>query len=575
MIPLSVVSQGRYEEIIYLPNSDVGIELDEYYKKIKGGYAVFNKDYTFVANSDIVIMSNSTSKPAITEGLNWPQGASIKVINKGKILGKGGKGGRSAEYITDEGSFYHHTSDPKNETYMKPSTPGEDGGVSIHGTRSKPMIVTNYGLIGSGGGGGGGGGNAVYIRRQKIASSYVFISRALGGAGAGGGAPNGKRAPNANTVESYFDNPLFSPHYSGSIYEDVDQAKGFTFGTKGGMIKSYLLGLGPAQYYPADYVTKIYAIVPFYLPDNISYRIGTYTTNAAQRWPGGRTYTHTSNTVYYERRSDNIFKQSQDGSINSGGSSGYGGVGLSGTSDNDELAFTEYFNIDFAKTQGGRGGDIGKNGTAGTRYAPNSIYQKAGTWPGDYLLKGGYEASLGGLAGYFKSGTVVINNVENGVTLGRVPGVRGEEVARSTFKFYYKQTDISSTNPRTSLHDIKIGPVSSEGYKFKPEVNIFTTGRSTAWSGAGGVSPNPTPWPNLTLYHMGELDYGYIFKITLPDEYDARLHDVKFVGDPVTSLNGNVVTVKVPGDFRIITSGGGGYITYDADSMLTISLVHK
>lgn len=575
MFPLAVTCQGRYEEIIYLPSSNVGIVLDEYYKKVKGAYAVFNKDYTFVANSDTVIMSNSTSRPAITEGSNWPAEANIKIINRGKILGKGGKGGRSAEYITDESTFYLHTSDPKNEMYMKPSTPGEDGGVSIHGSRRKPMVVTNFGLIGSGGGGGGGGGNAVYIRRQKIASSYIFISRALGGAGAGGGAPNGKRAPNANTVESYFDNPLFSPHYSGSIYEDVDQAKGFTFGTRGGMIKGYLLGFGPPQQYPADYVTKIYTTVPFYLPDNISYRIGTYTTNAAQRWPGGRTYTHaSSNTVYYERRSDNIFKQSQDGSISSGGSSGYGGVGLGGTSDNNELAFTEYFNIDFTKTQGGRGGDIGKHGTAGTRYAPNSIYQKAGTWPGDYLLKGGYEASLGGLAGYFKSGTVVINNVENGVTLGRVPGASGE-VARSTFKFYYKQTDISSNNPRTSLHDIKIGPVNSEGYEFKPEVNIFTTGRRTAWSGAGGVSQNTTPWPNLALYHMGGLDYGYVFKITLPDEYDARLHDVKFVGDPATSLNGNVVTVKVPGDFNIITSGGGGYVTYDADSMLTISLVYK
>ena len=181
----------------------------------------------------------------------------------------------------------------------------------------------------------------------------------------------------------------------------------------------------------------------------------------------------------------------------------------------------------------------------------------------------------GGFAGYVTTGDVNVVNMGSGVAIGRVPGTSGEEVARSTFKFYYKQTDISSTNPRTSLHDIKIGPVSSEGYKFKPEVNIFTTGRSTAWSGAGGVSPNPTPWPNLTLYPMAELDKGYVFKITLPDEYDARLHDVKFVGDTGTSLNGKVVTVKVPGDFRIITSGGGGYITYDADSMLTISLVHK
>lgn len=575
MFPLAVVSQGRYEEIIYLPNSDVGIELDEYYKKIKGGYAVFNKDYTFVANSDIVIMSNSTSKPAITEGLNWPAGASIKVINKGKILGKGGKGGRSAEYITDEGSFYLHTSDPKNETYMKPSTPGEDGGVSIHGTRSKPMIVTNYGLIGSGGGGGGGGGNAVYIRRQKIASSYIFISRALGGAGAGGGAPNGKRAPNANTVESYFDNPLFSPHYSGSIYEDVDQAKGFTFGTKGGMIKSYLLGFGPAQYYPADYVTKIYAIVPFYLPDNISYRIGTYTTNAAQRWPGGRTYTHTSNTVYYERRSDNIFKQSQDGSINSGGSSGYGGVGLSGTSDNNELAFTEYFNIDFAKTQGGRGGDIGKNGTAGTRYAPNSIYQKAGTWPGDYLLKGGYEASSGGLAGYFKSGTVVINNVENGVTLGRVPGASGEVTSQVEFEFYHLESDARKINRVGHTRQVtRLGPVSASGEPLR----YYTNYRTDAVLECLRIDLNDRTWPaehySRAPYTSWNKTLDYYFEVGLPDGFDVRTHSL------TVSTNSNAtyrvvadkLIITVPANVNLIGDGQTGYFVVVLNHRLTMKI---
>lgn len=87
-------------------------------------------------NSGVVVSANNTAIPAFDTGTGFPGGATITLINKGYIIGMGGKG-------------------------SSPSTnwPGEfsarNGGPALNAQYA--MSVVNTGLIGGGGGGGAGG----------------------------------------------------------------------------------------------------------------------------------------------------------------------------------------------------------------------------------------------------------------------------------------------------------------------------------------------------------------------------------------------------------------------------------
>lgn len=584
MIPLGVVGQGHpLEELIITESSLSGLSLDEWYKSKKGKYPTSGKVRITVAD-DVHIVASSTATPALISGPNWPSAVSLELINRGKILGRGGNGGKGAlRYPTSGGAFAEI-----------PATPGSDGGTGVDFSKIE-CVITNYGIIAGGGGGGGGG--------QSWNYNDGTWSGWRNGTMAGGGAPLGNSStpvgssawllekqpdwvkPIQDTVD-YWVKHYAKPGFDSTVYANPPFAYTFNGVESQNIVRrhAYIGEIFPI----AMAITGIRPWTGVNIKDSVIFP----TQRKATLLGADRDKYPYPDDMYVQTASVTMIENAAWGYLP--GPATIADPGKGGGSVGCCLDINQSFQYNhipptesLAKLNndllGGTGGTYGKSGKEGvldhyllTNYKPFSARVFRKLLPSE-IFAGRLQTapgSLPGLAGYFKYGNTVINNVENGVTLGRVPGASGE-VARSTFKFYYKQTDISSNNPRTSLHDIKIGPVNSEGYEFKPEVNIFTTGRRTAWSGAGGVSQNTTPWPNLALYHMGGLDYGYVFKITLPDEYDARLHDVKFVGDPATSLNGNVVTVKVPGDFNIITSGGGGYITYDADSMLTISLVYK
>lgn len=430
MIPLSVVSQGFGNETITLSATNYGYRLDEEYKKAKGKYPSRPIKYTFIVPFGVNVISASVTNGAIVDGLNWPEGASIEVINYGSILGRGGKGGRGAEWISKIAGFYLHEANPANDVYMRPSQEGQQGGPALTGVRKTPMVVSNYGVISGGGGGGGGGGCSVFIRKQKIASSYIYIDRTLGGAGSGGGAPYGERAANANTIESYFDNPEFYPHYKGELNNDVQSISNIRAGVNSKdpywVIKYYIIGLGITQYKPAGYdstkdVIHIHAWIPHYLSDGVRYQLAWYTTNINEAFTPKVIYTHNNpeRTKYYEYRSPHILRQSEKGALAKGGAPGYGGAGLSGTgASRAEVLMPDVFDIPVNGMRGGKGGDVGQPGDIGVRNMATRLYQKAGTWPGYFELKGGYEPSRGGGAGYIKNGLVNVTNKSGGTTKG-------------------------------------------------------------------------------------------------------------------------------------------------------------
>lgn len=108
---------------------------------IAGGWdGVKPLNATFTVNSGIYLYSADTSTPALDTGTPFPAGSSIKLINNGVIIGRGGAGGNS----------YNYAGGPVGYA-------GGNGGPAL---RAQAAIkITNNGSIGGGGGGGGGTAN--------------------------------------------------------------------------------------------------------------------------------------------------------------------------------------------------------------------------------------------------------------------------------------------------------------------------------------------------------------------------------------------------------------------------------
>ena len=148
------------------PNADYYIPAGEYFNYVLSDNFSFTeaREYTVVVNSGAVFGSTSGSVAAFSQGV-FPSGATLKIVNQGQMIGKGGTGGTGAspEWNTEvlacldvEGAF------------------GELGGPAISLT-TDCIIDNTFGLIASGGNGGKGG-------RGKCDGVITFA-----GAGGGGG----------------------------------------------------------------------------------------------------------------------------------------------------------------------------------------------------------------------------------------------------------------------------------------------------------------------------------------------------------------------------------------------------
>lgn len=123
---------------------------------------------TVTINSGVIVYSASTATAAFDTGVTFPAGTSLKIVNNGTILGKGGAGAASAT-----------------------STPGNAGGAGGPALKAQyATSVTNNGRIA---GGGGGGGSGAY-------GNWAGTSYAPGGGGIGNGATGGGAGATAGTL---------------------------------------------------------------------------------------------------------------------------------------------------------------------------------------------------------------------------------------------------------------------------------------------------------------------------------------------------------------------------------------
>lgn len=119
-------------------------------------------------NSGVLIGSTSIGQYAFSTGSSFPDGSSLVLTNKGRILGKGGDGGDGASWIW---SGY-------TRLYATPAQVGKDGGPALF--INLPTTLVNIGVIAGGGGGGGGAGSLDYYDSNGNGNM-------CGGGGGGGG----------------------------------------------------------------------------------------------------------------------------------------------------------------------------------------------------------------------------------------------------------------------------------------------------------------------------------------------------------------------------------------------------
>ena len=152
------VDIGEEPDSITLSINERNIDLLDRYESIKGP-ASGSTNAVFIIDAGVIIGS-ATTGAAIDTGA-WPAGATVKIINKGHVVGRGGNGGTVLG--GDDG------------------LPGRDG-INM----GYALFVENFGIIGGGGGGGGQHG----------------IFDGGGGAGdlVGVGAPNGTLENGGNGV---------------------------------------------------------------------------------------------------------------------------------------------------------------------------------------------------------------------------------------------------------------------------------------------------------------------------------------------------------------------------------------
>lgn len=420
-INVPINDAGHHETVMHISQSTTnGIDLAEYYKQQSGGYPEADEVVRFIVDSGVDIVAPDTAKPAIFNGASWPSGNFPTIENRGRILGRGGEGGRNAEYyggwsvVDDDGEL----NAPER---WQLAENGKNGGVAVKGN----MFIENYGLIAGGGGGGGGGGIIAYHAPSEFSADGVF--EAVGGSGSGGGAPFGDRSPNANTIESLYKYEV----QDGSVpynYKALAQPYLTAFVQRSGGTLDYF------SWYASEFeqikrplalkdesfrlLSAVYHL-PQYESDGINYKLISHEVDEAFADRTKPSIINSNGSEIWQAHSV-LLRQSTDGGLTIGGKYGYGGLAASGTNIDCELVLPNYFqSLDLTKHHGGNGGDVGMAGTDGINLTNSTLNKLIGRLSGNYTKAREILPAKGGLAGYIKEGSVTITNYSNGVTKGR------------------------------------------------------------------------------------------------------------------------------------------------------------
>lgn len=393
-VPIS--DAGFNEVALHISESTQnGIDLAEYYKAQAGQYPSSNDTIRFIVDSGVDVIGADAQTPAMFTGANWPQGATSIIENRGRIIGRGGKGGRSARAL---GSIGRNPSAfvilPVD---VKPATKGQDGGTAIKGS----IQVENYGLI-AGGGGGGGGMGAWIVGGDQSTQTFG------GGGGTGGGAPFGKRSMNEGTWQQYNVDPDATlPRYT--LPQGYALLNYCSISMRTNLTQIQRLGQFNIQ---STYTVSANKTREVLVPFDLVSRTSIYDDF------DGFYFTQYAEGLDFNIRMDTAqLKMSENASLEVGGSGGYG----AGENQFDIYASAQ-FNRDLSVNHGGSGGDIGENGKAGVinRFY-TQVFDPDVTSP-DVTQESLFhysENEIGGLAGFVKEGDVTITNLTGGLTKGR------------------------------------------------------------------------------------------------------------------------------------------------------------
>lgn len=132
---------------------------------------------TVIVDSGVTIGSADEANPAFTTGSGWTAGTVVRLLNSGKIYGRGGDGGKGG-YVSSVG-------------VATAGVTGKAGGNAVETT--VPLIIDNTSGEIFGGGGGGGGGQGF------LDDDGIGVSGSGGGGGQGYGTSSGGAAGNSDT----------------------------------------------------------------------------------------------------------------------------------------------------------------------------------------------------------------------------------------------------------------------------------------------------------------------------------------------------------------------------------------
>ncbi|MDN5665911.1 MAG: phage tail protein [Psychrobacter sp.] len=395
-INVPVNDAGHNETVVHISQSTTdGINLAEYYKTQYGAYPAADDTVRFIVDAGVDIIAPKTATPALTEGANWPAGNIPIVENHGRILGRGGDGGRSAYKRKFWGTDGDMLSTSKS--LMRLPEKGGNGGTAIK-SLARAIVVENYNLITGGGGGGGG------LGAYKTAGSYNFV---VGGGGTGGGAPLGKCSPNESTYTMYLqdtaitDKKLFLP--TNNFYTILFQRVEGSVANASGSAGDY--------YYDAEYTASN-------IEETRSVNVEISSTSNVKA-PEGFTKYRIAAGAGYTLNDALILRMSQSASLNN---KGLGGANIAASTTDYHSAVNNIYptSDDPTLTHGGDGGSFGENGQDGLF---DKIYFYSGTGVATETTSDNTSwyipPATGGLAGYIKEGNVTITNYSGGITKGR------------------------------------------------------------------------------------------------------------------------------------------------------------
>ncbi|KAF0569148.1 hypothetical protein FQV37_341 [Psychrobacter nivimaris] len=384
-INVPINDAGHHETVMHIGQSTInGIDLAEYYRVQSGSYPSSNETVRFIVDEGVDIIAPDTTKPAITEGDNWPVGAIPIIENHGRILGRGGNGGRSARIF----GVYKYDLPFAQDVAID----GSNGGTAIK-SLSRAIHIENYSLIS--GGGGGGGGMGAWVHENFENHNYSNQTNG-GGGGSGGGAPLGLNSPNESSLLAYLQDDRFpvKASYTGEL--DAILVNSASISSVGGDATIDSTGASTSPSADKRYV--------FYASTSVT---------------GTKHKIRVNNGSGQSRSISCDLVMSQPATIDKGGIGGSNGVGGYKLGDNEGARFiTVIASSDIVSNQGGDGGDLGESGKAGNiaKYfnANGAEVQKT-----DANMLKVLDSATGGLAGYIKEGNVTINNLSGGVTKGR------------------------------------------------------------------------------------------------------------------------------------------------------------